>query len=96
MDPFLWKQTFQNSTPPQVFIQAAEPNFMINKIVMGEYKVMDILAICRKKNLLSPVWGHSVHFQKFPMLRFSNVYCSPIFIQFQPNFIVSMFGHEGI
>ncbi len=37
----------QNATPP-VFIRS-EPNFMINNVLMGEYKVMDILAICQKQ-----------------------------------------------
>ena len=32
------------------FIQS-EPNFMINKVVMGEYKVMDILAMCLKLHI---------------------------------------------
>ncbi len=41
-------------------------------------------------NSLSLVWGHSVHFAKFPMLRCSKGYCSPSFDQFQPNFIISM------
>ncbi len=31
---------------------------------------------------LSSVWGHSVHFAKFPMLRFSKGYCCP---SFHPN-----------
>ncbi len=39
----------------------------------------------------SSVWGHSVHFAKFPMFcRFSKGYSSHIFIQFQPNFMESM------
>ena len=28
---------------------------------------------------LSSIWGHSVHFAKFPMLRFSKGYCCPSF-----------------
>ena len=40
------EQTFQNATPP-VFIQAG-PNVMTNTAVIGEYKVMDVLAICQK------------------------------------------------
>ena len=34
--------------------------------------------------------GHPVHFAKFPMLKSSKGCCSHRFIQFQPNFIVSM------
>ena len=44
-----WK--FQNATSPTVFIQSG-PNFMINTAVIGEYKVMDILAICQKLKIL--------------------------------------------
>ena len=36
---------------------------------------------------LSLVWGHSLHFAKFPMLIFRKVTASTIFIQFQPNFM---------
>ncbi len=36
-------KTFRNATPP-VFMRS-EPNYMINKIGMGEYKDTDILAI---------------------------------------------------
>ncbi len=34
-----------------VFIRSG-PNFMINTAVIGEYKVMAILAICQKINIL--------------------------------------------
>ncbi len=36
---------------------------------------------------MSLVWGHSLHFVKFPMLTFSKGYCSHSFII---NFIISM------
>ena len=43
---------------------------------------------------LSSVWGHSVHFVIFLMLRFAkNVAVPPVFIQFQPNLAESM--HSG-
>ncbi len=41
-------------------------------------------------NSLSSVWGHSVHFAKFSMGRFSTGYYSHSFIQFQPNFMINM------
>ncbi len=37
---------------------------------------------------LSLVWGHLVHFAKF--LIYSRLLLPPVFIQYQPNFIVSM------
>ncbi len=49
--------------------------------------------ICRVLLMADPLnlaWDHSVHFAIFPILRFSKLYSSPIFIRFQPNFIVSM------
>ena len=36
---------------------------------------------------LSSVRGHSVHFAKFPMLRFQKATAATVFIQFQPNFM---------
>ncbi len=41
----------QNDTPCAVFIQFG-PNFMINTAVIGEYKIMDILALCQKLKIL--------------------------------------------
>ena len=38
---------FQNASPIVFFIES-EPNFMIKKAVIKEYKVLDVLAICRK------------------------------------------------
>ncbi len=38
------KLLLQNGTPPPGFNRSV-PNFTINKVVMGEYKVMDILPI---------------------------------------------------
>ncbi len=35
----------QNATPPTLFIRS-EPNFLISKAVMREYKVINVLAIC--------------------------------------------------
>ena len=49
--------------------------------------------ICRvlfMSNCLSSVWGHLVHFAKFPMLRFQKATAPTVFTQFQPNFIVNM------
>ncbi len=41
-------------------------------------------------------WGHLVHFENFPMLRFLKGYStSTVFIQFQPNFMEST-GIGGI
>ncbi len=48
------------------------------------------LQICRvllMPDCLSLVWGHFVHFAKFPILRFSKRYSFNSFIRFQPNFI---------
>ncbi len=45
---------------------------------------------------LSLVWGHSVHFAKFPMLRFSKGYCSPSFQSISTKFYRKYVGHEGI
>ena len=28
-------EKFQNATPPTIFISSVEPDFMINKVVMG-------------------------------------------------------------
>ena len=42
------------------------------------------------------VWGHSVHFAKFPMLRFSKGYCSPSFHSISTKFYCKYVGHEGI
>ncbi len=41
---------------------------------------------------LSLVWGHSVHFAKFPMLR---GYCSPRFQSLSTKFYCKHVGHEG-
>ncbi len=38
----------------------------------------------------SSVWGHLVHFAKFPKLRFSKVVAFTVFIQFQANFMETM------
>ncbi len=45
---------------------------------------------------LSLVWGHSVHFAKFPLLRFSKGYCSPSFHSISTKFYCKYVGHEGI
>ncbi len=53
---------------------------------------------------LSLVWGHSVHFAKFPMLRFSKGYCSHIchsistklyckYVAYEGTSAVTVFGH---
>ncbi len=47
-------------------------------------------------NSLSLVWGHSVHFAKFPMLRFSKGYCSPSFRSNWTKFYYKHVGHMGI
>ena len=47
-------------------------------------------------NSLSLVWGHSVHFAKFPMLRFSKAYCSPSFRLISTKFYYKYGGHKGI
>ena len=40
---------------------------------------------------MSSVWGHSVHFAKFLMVRFFQKATAPtVFIQFQPKFMESM------
>ncbi len=55
--------------------------------------------ICRvllMPNSLSLVWGHSVHFAKFPMLRFSKGYCSPSFRSISTRFYYKHVGHKGI
>ncbi len=47
---------------------------------------------------LSSVWGHSVHFEKFPMLRFSKrcMHIPPtIVIGFQPKFVESIWQSRG-
>ncbi len=46
----IWEQNCQTPTPPSVFILSGPnfTNFMINTAVIGEYKVMDILAISAK------------------------------------------------
>ena len=56
-------------------------------------KIWDSVHVCRvllMAESLSLAWGHSVHFAKFPMLRFQKATAPTVFIQFQPNFIVSM------
>ena len=45
MGPYGSKK-FKTLLPPD-FIRS-EPNFMINNVVIGEYTIMDILAICQK------------------------------------------------
>ncbi len=53
--------------------------------------------ICRllfRSGHLSSVWGHSVHFAKFPMLKFQKATAPTVFIQFQPNFMESMVIRE--
>ncbi len=55
--------------------------------------------ICRvllMPDSLSLVWGHSVHFAKFPMLRFSEGYISPSFHSISTKFYCKYVGHEGI
>ncbi len=42
---------FHNSTPPTVLIQS-EPNFMISKAAIGEYKLINVLTICQKLQIL--------------------------------------------
>ncbi len=42
------------------------------------------------------VWGHLVHFVKFPMIRFSKGYCSPSFHSIYTKFYCKYVGHEGI
>ena len=54
--------------------------------------------ICRV--LLMPdslhlVWGHSVHFARFPMLRFSKCYSSPSFHSTSTKFYCKYVGHKG-
>ncbi len=44
----------------------------------------------------SLVWGHSMHFAKFPRLRFSKGYCSPSFHSISTKFYCNYVGHEGI
>ncbi len=44
-----WK--FQNATPSALLIRS-KPNFMINKAVITEYKVINPLAICQNLNIL--------------------------------------------
>ena len=41
---------------------------------------------------LSLVWGHSVHFAKFPMLRFSKGYCSHSFYSISTKFYCKYLG----
>ena len=45
---------------------------------------------------LSLVWGHSVHFAKFRMLRFSKGYYSPTFRSISTKFDYKHVGHKGI
>ena len=45
---------------------------------------------------LSLVWGRSVHFAKFPMLRFLKGYCSPSFHSISTKQYCKYVGHEGI
>ncbi len=61
---------------------------MINKVGMGEYKVMDILAICQKLNILwrfenccehRTIWGW----------KFQNATPPTVCIQFEPNFMIN-------
>ncbi len=49
---------------------------------------VDICRVLLMPHSLSLVWGHSVHFAKFPILWFSKP--STVFIRFQPNFILSI------
>ncbi len=42
---------------------------------------------------LSSVWGHSVHFAKFPMLRLSRNYCSHCFLP-SPNLTESIYSEK--
>lgn len=46
----------------------------------------------------SSVWVHSVHFAKFPMIRFAQSHRNvpTILLQFQPNFIIDMLATENI
>ena len=44
---------------------------------------------------LSLVWRHSVHFAKFPMLRFLKGYCSPRFQSISTKFYCKYVGHKG-
>ncbi len=48
----LWGQKKFHTKPLLHFFIRAEPNFMINKVVLREYKSMYILAICQKLNIL--------------------------------------------
>ncbi len=53
MGPYGSKK-IQNATPPPVFIRS-DPNFIINKLLVGEYNVMEILAICQNfRNVIFP------------------------------------------
>ena len=47
---------FKNATSPIVFIRS-ELNFMINKAVIREYKVIHVLAICQE---LKKLWHFEV------------------------------------
>ena len=47
----IWGWKFQNTTPSTVFIRSG-PKFTINTAVIGVYKVMDILAICKELKIL--------------------------------------------
>ena len=44
----IWGWKIHNASPPTVLI-CSEPNFMINKLVIKEYKVTNVLAIRKKK-----------------------------------------------
>ncbi len=41
----IWGWKFQNATP--IALIRSEQNFMINKVVIGEYKLINVLAICQ-------------------------------------------------
>ncbi len=47
-------------------------------------------------NSVSMVWGHSVHFAKFEMLRFSKGYCSPSFHSISTKFYCKHVGQKRI
>ncbi len=51
MGPYGSKMSKRYSYTLQFFI-GTYPNFMTNKVIMGEYKVMDILAIRQKIKIL--------------------------------------------
>ncbi len=60
------------------------------KIGDSGYYTVHIWRLLLMPGSLTLVWGHSVHFAKFPILQFIKLFSSPNFRRIHPNFIQSI------